>query len=150
MRVAFSLVLIMILAACESTKLPVVTGVPEELAHYRKSVISELNYDLSFTIPEQKSEQVKGSATIRFIMKNVRQDLQLDFKGDTTIGYSVKVNGEDAKISIQKGHLVVSKSFLKSGQNEVKLIFDCPDPLGEDRRRPGPAAASAAATRGPG
>jgi len=127
MRVAFSLMLIMILAACESTKLPVVTGVPEELASHRKSTISELSYDLSFTIPEQKSEQVKGSATISFSLKNARQDLQLDFKGDTTIGYSVKVNGEDAKINIQKGHLVVSKSLLKSGQNEIKLNFDCPD-----------------------
>ncbi len=127
MRVAFSLVLIMILAACESTKLPVVTGVPEELARHRKSVISELSYDLSFTIPEQKSEQVKGSATIRFMLKNARQDLQLDFKGDTTISYTVNVNGEDVEISIQKGHLVVTKSLLKSGQNEIKLNFDCPD-----------------------
>lgn len=127
MRVAFSLVLIMILAACESTKLPVVTGVPEELARHRKSTISELSYDLSFVVPEQKLKQVKGSATISFSLKNAKQDLQLDFKGDTTIGYTVNVNGKEAKISIRKGHLVVSKSLLKSGQNEIKLNFDCPD-----------------------
>lgn len=118
--------LMVILVGCQSPQLPVINGVSEELSQYRKLMISELSYDLSFVVPEQKSEQVKGTAAIRFMLKNAKQDLQLDFKGDTTVNYTVEINAEKTDIGIQKGHLVIPKMFLKSGKNELKLSFVCP------------------------
>jgi aminopeptidase N len=127
MRVCLFLILLTILTSCKPISLPVAKGVSEELAHYRKSVISELAYVLSFRIPEQKSEQVAGTAAISFNLGKTSQDLQLDFKGDTTVKYNAAINGENMEIGIQNGHLVIPKYLLKSGTNQIRLNFICPD-----------------------
>jgi len=119
----FSLLLI----GCFKPQLPITTGVSQELAQYRKSVISDITYDLSFQIPEQKDEKIDGTVGIRFNLKTATQDLQLDFKGDTTVKYVVSCNGKASEIVIKNGHLVISKSELYAGTNELKLNFTCPD-----------------------
>jgi len=122
---AFALTLLF--AACAPAKLSVEKGVTEELARERKSVVSNIIYDLNFSIPASLKEPVTGAATIRFDLKSVQRDLQFDFKGDTTVKYSVSANGKSTEIGIQKGHLVISKSDLKTGTNEIKLRFTSPD-----------------------
>ena len=51
---------------------------------------------------------------IRFNLKVADEDLQLDFKGDTTVKYAILCNGKASEIAINNGHLVISKSDLKS------------------------------------
>lgn len=119
--------LALLLAACTPAKLPIEIGVTEELARERKSVISDITYDLSFSIPAGLTEPVQGAATIRFDLKSVQHDLQLDFKGDSTTKYEVAVNAKTSEIKIRNGHLVISKSNLKTGTNEIKLRFTSPD-----------------------
>jgi aminopeptidase N len=122
---AFALALLF--AACAPAKLSVEKGVTEELARERKSVVSNIIYDLNFSIPASLKEPVTGAATIRFDLKSVQRNLQFDFKGDTTVKYSVSVNGKSAETGIQNGHLVISKSDLKVGTNEIKLHYRSPD-----------------------
>jgi len=117
----------LLLTGCFKPQLPITTGVSQELAQYRKSVISAIVYDLSFQIPEKKNEKIKGTANIRFNLKVANQDLQLDFKGDTTANYTVSSNRKTSEIAIKNGHLVISKSDLRAGTNEIKLNFTCPD-----------------------
>jgi len=117
----------LLLTGCFKPQLPITTGVSQELAQYRKSVLSEINYDLSFRIPEQKDKKIDGTVGIRFNLKTVTQDLQLDFKGDTTVKYVVSYNGKASEIIIKNGHLVISRSNLNAGMNEIKLNFTCPD-----------------------
>lgn len=119
--------LALLLAACAPAKLPIEIGVTEELARERKSVISDITYDLSFSIPAGLKEPVQGAATIGFDLKNVQRDLQFDFKGDSTTKYDVSVNAKTSEIKIRNGHLVISKSDLKIGTNEIKLRFTSPD-----------------------
>jgi len=122
-----SLLLFVVLISCQYEKYPINNGVTELLAQYRKSTISDITYDLSFRIPEKKTEKINGTAVIRFNLNNTKQDLQLDFKGDTAVPYQVSVNGTVSEIAIKKGHLVINKSALKTGSNEINLEFVCPD-----------------------
>ena len=121
------LLLAITLVSCSKPQLPIDTGVSQELAHYRKSTISDITYDLGFNIPAKIDDRIVGTETIRFDLKNIEQNLQLDFKGDTTVNYTVSSNGKSSEIAIRNGHLVISKSDLKVGTNEVKLNFTCPD-----------------------
>jgi aminopeptidase N len=118
---------VVILYSCSQPQLPITIGVSQELAQHRKSVLSDITYDLSFRIPEQKAEEIDGTAVIRFNLKVADQDLQLDFKGDTTANYTVSSNGKVSEIVIRNGHLVIGKSDLQTGTNEIKLNFICPD-----------------------
>ncbi len=123
----YIVILALIFNGCSQTKLPVDTGVSQELAKYRKSTISNITYDLSFNIPAKIDGRIVGTETISFDLKNTEQNLQLDFKGDTTLNYAVSSNRKSSEIAIRNGHLVLSKSGLKVGTNEVKLNFTCPD-----------------------
>ncbi|MBV5348792.1 hypothetical protein JZU61_03945, partial [bacterium] len=125
--ISMILLAVILLISCIKPKLPITTGVSQELAQYRKSVISDITYDLSFQIPAQKDEKIDGTVGIRFNLKTADRNLQLDFKGDTTVIYAVSCNGKTAEIVIKNGHLVISKSNLHAGTNEIKLNFICPD-----------------------
>ena len=44
-------------------------GVPETLARERAEAISSLRYELSFGIPEKRTEAIRGSETVRFALR---------------------------------------------------------------------------------
>ena len=83
------ILLSLILINCHRIELPVNNGVTEELAHYRKSIVSDINYELKFSIPINRKQPIKGSAIISLELKNKDQNLQLDFKGDTLAKYKI-------------------------------------------------------------
>lgn len=113
--------------ACNKKHDVIVAGVTEKLAAQRKSVISDLEYQLSFSIPAKQSAAISGEVLIRLDLKNTNNDLQLDFKGDSTVIYKVSTNGDNENVKLTKGHLVVPKSALKTGTNQIKLGFTSPD-----------------------
>ena len=117
----------LLFTSCSKPQLPISSGVSQELAQHRKSTISNITYDLGFNIPAKIDGRIVGKETIRFDLKNTEQDLQLDFKGDTAVNYTVSSNGKSSDIAIRNGHLVISKTDLKVGKNEIKLNFTCPD-----------------------
>lgn len=124
---ALGIVIFLLAVACTEQREKVSAGVTEELAAKRKSVISDIEYQLNFRIPEKQSASINGDALIRLNLKNTSTDLQLDFKGDSTVRYDVLTNGNNAKLTLQKGHLIIPKSVLKTGTNEIKLSFTSPD-----------------------
>lgn len=125
--IARTFILALLFMACTQSRLPVEKGVSEELARHRKSVISDITYELYFSIPAEIKKTVNGKASVLFNLKNTKSDLQLDFKGDTTTKYSIIANGHELEAFIQNGHLTVDKKYLNSGRNELKLSFACPD-----------------------
>lgn len=124
---ALGIVIFLLAVACTEQREKVSAGVSQELAAQRKSVISDIEYQLNFRIPEKQSASINGDALIRLNLKNTSTDLQLDFKGDSTVRYDVLTNGNNAKLTLQKGHLVIPKSALKTGTNEIKVSFTSPD-----------------------
>jgi aminopeptidase N len=102
---------------------PIETGVSLELANYRKTVISALGYQLSFDIPEDKSEDIPASEVITFTLNKNDADLQLDFKEDSDHVVEVVVNGTTISVDHREEHIVVPKSALKPGSNSIKITF---------------------------
>ena len=54
-------------------------GVSWTLAEYRKSTIHDLKYELSFSIPEKKSEAVDGEIFIKFNLSKA-DEVVVDFR----------------------------------------------------------------------
>ena len=89
----------------------------------RERNVSDVRYDLRFTIPRERAAAVTGRATIRFTLTSPRGGLVLDFRGDTTSVDSVTVNGAAARARVVNGHIVLPASSLKAGKNAVSLTF---------------------------
>ena len=111
--------------ACLLCILPVsaeqkVQGVPHWLAEARASEISNVNYILTFNIPENKSVPVRGSVTILFDIQE-RQDVILDFQGDLTD--VCMVNGKEREVEYEDEHIIIPKRFTRDGNNVVELTF---------------------------
>jgi len=99
-------------------------GVSLELAQFRKEVLSDINYQLSFSIPESKSESISGEITISFALSDNKYDLPLDFRESHEKLFSMKINGIDSDIIFEKEHIILSKEFLNTGANNVTIIFE--------------------------
>ena len=127
MRLILLMLLLTTLFCCQKKQYPIEKGVSQELARQRKATVSNIRYDLNFAIPALISERIIGSETITFDLNSANSDLQLDFKGDTTAKYAITANGRQLETILQNGHLVVDKSHLLSGKNELKLSYNCPD-----------------------
>jgi aminopeptidase N len=85
------------------------SGVSETLARDRAARISSLRYDLSFSIPANKSTTIKGHEVVTFTLSDASTPLVLDFgPGDN-------------------GHLVYPASTLHTGDNRIVIDFDAGD-----------------------
>ena len=97
-------------------------GISLELAQLRKQEIKELKYGLSFSIPEQKQEAVKGEARISFLLQRP-QEIILDFRESADKIKDVSVNGQPSEYTFLNEHLVLPEASTIEGQNEVHIRF---------------------------
>ncbi len=97
-------------------------GVSQELAQLRKREIKDLKYNLSFAIPEEKDAAVRGEATVSFTLDEV-QDVILDYRegGDSIL--AVSANGAQAAYEFRNEHIILPKSQMQAGHNEVSISF---------------------------
>ena len=118
----------MFLISCsQDQKLEVETGVSRSLAEYRKEHLSDLNYQLSFDIPENKTESIAGTTTISFQLDNTDQDLQIDFKEDADHIHEITVNKQGIDIDFHQEHIIIPKENLELGANEIQIDFTAGD-----------------------
>lgn len=97
-------------------------GISEELAHARAAATSSLRYELSFVLPEKRSEPVRGAETIRFIL-HTTQPVILDFDQPVNHVLRFTVNGKAQPVTIENGHLVVPASATREEENSVSIDF---------------------------
>jgi aminopeptidase N len=115
------------LAASMQTPAPTLTktdprpapGIPLSLAEDRARRVSDLRYDLHFTIPAERTAAITGRVRITFSLKDAARPLALDFSapGRVTGGASASA------VSVVPDHLVLPASSLREGRNEVSLEF---------------------------
>ena len=100
-----------------------------EESEFRKSVISEMNYNLVFFIDPQGSKTFDGMANLRFILDKQKllkgKPLFLDYQGQRIT--KLRINGQDVK-SISKcwnnnSRLELDSELLKDGLNNVEVYF---------------------------
>jgi len=103
-------------------------GVSESLARERHGAISELRYDLAFTIPAARTESVRGRALIRFSLASVTGPIVLDYEPDRAgILREVDANGVRTHVRQVNGHIIVPKEALRAGLNSLSLDFNAGD-----------------------
>lgn len=97
-------------------------GVSRELAEYRKSTLSNLRYQLRFSIPAERSKAVKGNEVLRFDLKQPREVI-LDFRADASSVLSVSVNGKIVEYQFKDEHIIIPATATKTGRNQVAVQF---------------------------
>jgi aminopeptidase N len=117
-----SVVALILLLNC-SAKTGPEPGVSLELAEFRKSVLSDIKYDLTFSIPEQKESPILASNTVIFNWKANNEDLLLDFKAPKSHLYSIDVNSTQTEINFSNEHLIIPNNLLQEGANSVSITF---------------------------
>jgi aminopeptidase N len=102
-------------------------GVPLELAQERAARVSNLRYQLHFTVPAQQAEPVRGQVTIRFDLKDASRSLPIDFAGPADAVEAVVVAGRRSAARWVNEHLVVPAAELRTGANEITIDFRSAD-----------------------
>ncbi len=100
-----------------------VEGVSEELARYRREVLSHIAYQLEFTIPENQTSAIAARERIAFIWKKHPAPLALDFKEQRDHIQRVSVNQKEVPIVFEKEHILIAPTSLKAGMNTVDITF---------------------------
>ena len=132
-RLPFSFLLILFLGITACTNaLPVEPGVSLELARERAARVSDLRYELKFSIPAALEEPCAGEVTIRFELSR-RGSLQLDFRPGAEAVRWMSVNGREVKPDVRSEHIVIPAKALHKGANKVSVSF-VPDDAPLNRR----------------
>ena len=96
------------------------SGVPIELAQDRADTISNVHYDLTFSIPSELSEPVRGAAIVTF---DLRRDgnVVLDFAQGPDHVLAVRANGVDVQYAVKDEHITITD--VPSGQARFEIEF---------------------------
>lgn len=100
-----------------------VEGVSEELARHRRLVLSDISYQLEFTIPEKKEADIAAWERISFSWKKNGTPLALDFKEQRDHIQRIQVNQREVPVVFEKEHILIAPTYLKAGKNMVDVEF---------------------------
>src|SRR5215204_4196082 len=110
-------------AAAAQTMTPA-SGVPLDVATRRASVVSNLRYELSLSIPDALGSPLTGTTTIRFDLKDAAAPLVLDFETSREHVKSIEANGAPVAITYTNGHIIIPVASLAAGANILRITFD--------------------------
>lgn len=99
------------------------TGVSASLAAYRKSVVSQIHYELALNIPEERSKGIEAIEQVSFQLRANKYPLQLDFRENPEKISKVTVNGQSIAVKHQQEHLLIDPQYLKMGENHIGIVF---------------------------
>src|SRR5687767_2226888 len=102
-------------------------GVPLVLAEERAQRVTNLRYELHFTIPSAQATPVTGRVTIRFDLKDPSRPLALDFAAPPDAITAGVLNRREAKPEFAVDHLLIAPSDLREGANVITLHFRSAD-----------------------
>lgn len=107
----------------QSKALEVQRGVSQSLADNRHRVVSDVFYELSFSIPLRQSDSIPASERLSFNLKANTSPLQLDFKERSDHLKELSVNGTKIKAPFYNEHIVIDTKYLKEGRNRIDIGF---------------------------
>ena len=100
----------------------IAAGVTYELATWRQANYTSVSYELFFSLPEQKTEAVNGSAGISVRLQQP-EPLVLDFRENASKVRGVTLNGQPVTYRIANEHIVIDRSQTTAGLNKVDIDF---------------------------
>ncbi|MCR8669031.1 M1 family aminopeptidase [Aestuariibaculum sp. M13] len=101
-----------------------VEGISSELATYRKKQVSDVVYNLSFSIPLEREKAIASQLHLTLQVNDLEYPLYLDFNEDKSHLKSVSVNGKTIEVLHEREHLIIPQKYLAKGNNEVIVSFD--------------------------
>ncbi len=101
-------------------------GIPRVLAEERARRISDLRYNLLFVVPEQPTDPVRGTASIKFRLSDASQPLALDFAEAAGLE-TASIGGTPVELIVTTDHLTIPAERLREGENEITVSFDAGD-----------------------
>lgn len=102
-------------------------GVSKELAIFRKENYKEVEYKLSFNIPEERSEKVTGQISIEFTTEK-QIPFIADFRPDSEDAILVcLINDVPFPVQLINEHLIIPAGYIRTGRNRVFISFTTPD-----------------------
>ncbi len=122
-QVIFLLIVTVLMSCRQDNTLQINRGVSWELAKKRKANISNIEYNLTFNIPEQKNEIITGKLKLIFILANNDIDLVLDFNVPKKNVLSVYTNNSTKKYIFKNGHIIIPSKYFKKGNNIIVIDF---------------------------
>src|SRR5205823_7906411 len=103
-------------------------GVSASLAQQRARRISDLRYNLSFSIPSDRNASIAGRAAIAFRLTDASEPLVIDFNPNRARAvHAIESNGTAIEARHINQHLVVPAAALHAGGNVVTIDFDAGD-----------------------
>ena len=97
-------------------------GIPRDLARQRASQISDIRYQLRFTLTPH-AHSASGHEELRF-HSNSSGPVLLDFREGTAA--NLAVNGVPAPAKIDNGHIELPANAIHEGENVVTMDFTAP------------------------
>ncbi|WP_419698505.1 M1 family metallopeptidase [Mucilaginibacter sp. NFX135] len=125
--ILFLLIFNAVIAYAQVSAPVVEPGVSLALARYRRSVISNLQYTLSFDIPADKNKGIEARESISLVLKHIDQPLQLDLKQNSGKVHGMQVNSKQVPVSLEQEHLLIASQYLHVGKNIISLQFTTGD-----------------------
>ncbi len=116
-------VLLMLLACAGRERDSVIynAGVSQPLAELRRQSISDLRYNLSLSVPQERKRSVTGRVDICF-RTDAPQELVIDFREPHNVR-AVAVNGSAADCELRNEHIIIPSSYMVKGENVVTISF---------------------------
>ena len=103
-------------------------GVADTLARNRAARISGVQYNLSFSVPADRSAPIAGKETVTFMLASAAEPIAIDFNPNKAGALrSVQANGQTVPARPLNGHIVVPAGALKTGANTLTFDFDAGD-----------------------
>lgn len=98
-------------------------GVSAALARYRARTIRDVRYDVTLSLPADRTQPVTGTTMVRFTRSGGGSAV-LDFDAGPAQVRGVEVNGHDlGPVAPVNGHLVLPRNRLRRGANRVTVRF---------------------------
>ncbi len=100
------------------------TGVPLDMATYRRTQVQDVVYNLSFIIPEGKEMPISSRLILETTIHDLTHPLYLDFKEEANALQTLDVNGKERTIVHDKEHLIIPIEALQIGKNTIDITFN--------------------------
>ncbi len=111
------------LSCSKKSGLDIVQGVSLEIARHRANTISNLHYQIHFSIPESLDQEIKGQVVISLQLNDLSLPLIIDFNENPD--KVIRVGNKETEIDYKfiNGHIVISPTYLKMGENKFVIDF---------------------------
>ncbi len=126
---SLTIVLLLCLSCIQCTQTPKEiaslndTGVPLDMAIYRRTQVEDVVYHLGFAIPEKKEDPITAVLDLELTIKDLTHPIYLDFKEASNALQSLLVNDKQVAIVHNKEHLIIPVEALQLGENHIKIEF---------------------------